>query len=85
MDTTKVQHGEPMGFLTGMWVRGHLQEQKQLKGSCISKAHPSMDDSSQSWEPGAHCAAFKHLTRLESILPSQASGALTLFQAALLI
>ena len=30
-----------------MWVSGYLQEQKQLKDICITKAHPSMFDSTQ--------------------------------------
>ena len=57
-----------LGFLTGISVRGYLQEQKWLKDSCITKAHPSMGDSSQSWEPGAHCTACRQLNRLESVL-----------------
>lgn len=53
-DITKVQIGEHWVLLelpTGLWAMGYLQE---LKDSCITKAHGSMYDSSQSWEPGAH-------------------------------
>ena len=38
---------EFLWLLTQMWVSGYLQEQKQLKDSCITKAHPSMFDSTQ--------------------------------------
>lgn len=41
-DTTEVQLGEP---ITGIWVKGYLKKQKWL--SCITKAHPSIGDTSQ--------------------------------------
>ena len=63
-----------LGFLTGISVRGYLQEQKWLKDSCITKAHPSMGDSSQSWEPGAHCTACRQPHRLGSVFPGASVG-----------
>jgi hypothetical protein len=36
--------------------------------SYITKAHPSMGDSSQSWEAGAQCIACRQLNRLETVL-----------------
>jgi hypothetical protein len=37
------------------------------KDSCLTKAYPGMGDSSQSWEPGAHCTAhWWQLSRAES-------------------
>lgn len=30
----------------------------------ITKAHPSVSDSSQSWEAGAHCSACRQLNKL---------------------
>jgi hypothetical protein len=59
-----------------------LQEQKLLKDSCITKAHGSMGDSSQSWEPREHCTACRQHDRLEVSFPV---CALTLCQAALLV
>lgn len=41
-DTTEVQLGEP---ITGIWVKRYLKKQERL--SCITKAHPSIGDSSQ--------------------------------------
>lgn len=38
------------GLFTGIWVRGVLKEQKWLKDSYISKAHPSRGGSSQKLE-----------------------------------
>jgi hypothetical protein len=55
---------------------------------CITKAHLSMGDSLQSWEPGAH---YRKLNRLESVLPKWlswskplpgSSAAFCFFQAA---
>lgn len=41
-----------------MWPRVYLQQQAQLKDSCVTKAHPSMSDSSQknlkTWSPLNH-------------------------------
>jgi len=49
-NTMKVQLGELISFVgviyKSIWVKGHLQEQKWLKGSCTTKAHLNMDDSS---------------------------------------
>jgi hypothetical protein len=36
---TKVQLGEPMGLLIGVWVRGYLQAQKRYEYSYITEAH----------------------------------------------
>lgn len=47
---------------------GYLQEQRCLKDSYSTKAHPSMGDNSQSWEPGAHCTACRQTKRWASIL-----------------
>ena len=70
-DITKVKLGEPrrflLGLLIGIWVRASLQEQKWLTDSCISKAHSGRGDSSQSWEPGAHCTACRQLNKLKSV------------------
>ena len=33
-----------------------------------TKARPSMSDSSQSWEPGAHCTACRQPSRLKGVL-----------------
>ena len=49
--TTEVESGETMiflGLLTGVWMRGCLEEQERLKNnSYITKAHHSVGDSSQ--------------------------------------
>lgn len=38
-------------FLTGIWVKGYLQEQQWLKDRCITKVHLSTSDNSQ--KPGS--------------------------------
>lgn len=54
-DTTKVKPEEPSSFIgvtytTGVWVRGCLQEAEMAKDNRITKAHPSMGDSSWKME-----------------------------------
>jgi hypothetical protein len=44
MSFTGVTYSLGEGLLTGVWVKGYLQEHKWLRGSCISKAHPSVSD-----------------------------------------
>lgn len=64
-DTTKVHFAEPMRFIgvtyknmdEGLFTEAHMT-QRQF----IPKAHPNMDDSTQSWGPGAHCTACSQLT-----------------------
>jgi hypothetical protein len=53
-------------LIKGIWVRSYWQEQKWLTDGCITKDHINTCDSSQSWEPGAHCTVCWHLSRLES-------------------
>jgi hypothetical protein len=72
-----------IGLLRGTWVRRYLQSQKGLKDNCITKAHPSMGDSSQSWEPGAHSTACRKLNGWRVPFPGASVG-LNFFQAALL-
>lgn len=46
-------YGYFLKLLTGIWVRGYLQEQR-LEDRCVMKAHPSMGGSSQklrTWSP----------------------------------
>lgn len=50
---------------------GLLTATENDSNSCITKAHPGMSGSSQSWEPGAHCAACPQLSRLESFQAPQ--------------
>lgn len=57
-----------LGLLTAIWLRGYMKEWKWLKDSCLTKAHQSMGDSSQSWDPGAHCTACRQLKRLDRVL-----------------
>jgi hypothetical protein len=45
-----------LGLLTEVGVRSHLQEHKWLKDNCITKAQPSMGDSSQKLENLEHTA-----------------------------
>ena len=91
MGTTKVQLSKPMSFIgvtyrsMGEW----LLTGAEITQSCILKAYPSMGDSSQSWGPGAHCAARRHLNRFQSVLSTQpcskplrgSSGAFCFFQS----
>ena len=49
-------------------MRGDLQEQKSPKHSCFTRACPSMSDSSQTWEPGAPCTAWRQVMKLEGAL-----------------
>lgn len=50
-----------------MWARN--MEQKLFKDSFITKAHPSMVDSLQSWKSGTHCTASGQFITLERVLP----------------
>ena len=86
MDTTKVQPGEPMSFIGvtyGNRVRGYLQEQKWLKGSSITKAHPGWVTAHKSWD-GAPCTTCNQLNRLDSVLSRCLSWS-NFFQAAQLV
>lgn len=70
-DTTKVSHGEPIVLLeslTGIWVRGYLQQQKCLKDSCTIKTQPNMSKSSQTWENRADYIACRQFKRSGNIL-----------------
>ena len=49
-------------------MRGDLQEQKSPKHSCFTRACPGMSDSSQTWEPGAPCTAWRQVMKLEGAL-----------------
>ena len=62
-----------LGLPTGIWVSGNLQKQKWLRDTCITKAHASMGDSSQSWAPGTHCTARRQLSGVENVLSKRAS------------
>lgn len=57
IELSVIKPGEPVSFI-GITYRiigaDYLQEQKGLQDSNIMKAHPSMSDRSQIWEPGAH-------------------------------
>lgn len=68
---TKVHLGEPMSFIKVTYrnmgegsLIGAEMTQRQLHG----QTHSSMGDSSQSWEPGAHCTACRQLSRSKSVL-----------------
>jgi hypothetical protein len=50
-----------LGLLTGIRIGDYFLEQKQLKDSCITKAHPSMGDSSQKLGTWAYCPACRQL------------------------
>lgn len=95
-EISKVQCAEPMSFIevTGIWVKGYLQEHKWLKDSYFTKFHPCLGDSSPNWDPGAHQTDCRKLNRLESILSRHlswskpllgSSGGSCLFQAAGLV
>lgn len=47
---------------------GCLEVQNWTKISFISKVHPRTGDKSQSWEPGAHCTAWRQFSKLERVL-----------------
>jgi len=71
-------------LLTGVWVRGYLQEQKWLRVSCLRKAHPSVSDSSRmltTWSTLHSLQAAQQVGKF----PFQRSAGLTLFQAAWLV
>jgi len=53
---------EILGLLRGIQARGYLEEQKGLSDSGITKAHPSMGESSQKLGPGAHCTVYRQLS-----------------------
>lgn len=59
-DTTKVQFVDPVSF-SGVTYRNLGEElltgAEMTQRHCITQAHSSMSDSSQNWEPGAHCSA----------------------------
>ena len=86
--TTKVESGETMiflGLLTGVGMRGCLEEQERLKNnSYITKAHPSVGDSSQKAKPGATAQPEASSTYPAVPFPSD-SGGLSLFPTALLL
>ena len=65
-------------------MRGYLQEQKWLKGSCITKACASMTDRSQSWDSGSHCTACSSSTGWRVSFPGASVG-LNLFQVTRLV
>lgn len=72
------------GHVTGVYVRGCLWQQKWLKYNCITKAHPSMGDSSQGWDPRAYCTLAVSLPDWRLSLPGTSIG-FSLFQAARLV
>lgn len=49
-------------LLTGVWVRGHLQDQVWLKNSCITR-NTQQGDSSQNGNPGALCTSMQSADR----------------------
>lgn len=49
-------------------MSGDLQDQKSPKHSCFTRACPSTSDSSQTWEPGTHCTAWRQVMKLEGAL-----------------
>lgn len=71
-DTTRVQHGEAVGFI-GVIYRSvgeglHSRSRNDSESSHTTEAHSSMGDISQSWGPGAPCTACRQLSVLESVL-----------------
>lgn len=50
-------------------MSGYLEQQKQLKESCISKVQPYMVKVYQNWEPSTYCIACRLLNGLEKVLP----------------
>lgn len=79
-------------LLTGIWMKGYLQEQKSLKDSWITKAQPNMADSSQSWghehtveHPGSSVGRRVLSKCLCCSQPHPGSCAVCSFQAARLV
>ena len=77
---TKVQLGEPIHFIEVTYknICEELEEQKQLKDNCITKIHPSIDDSSPSWGSEAHWTASGQLKRCPCDSSKQFSRSLLL-------
>lgn len=53
-------------LLTGIWRNGYLEEWKLLKDSFITKAHYSVNDSSQKLETRSTLYSLQQLSRLET-------------------
>ena len=73
---------EPVSFIVMTYRNmgeGSLRSRHDSKTAASPKPSPSMSDSSQSWEPGAHCTACRPLNRLESRLARSSVG-LSFFQ-----
>lgn len=70
-NTAQVQLGE--FYWSYLYEYGRGQNNVQGQKSCITKAHSSMGDSSQSWGPGALCTAYWQLNRSLS-LPRSSVG-----------
>ena len=69
MDTTKVQLGEPMSFIEATYRNIGQELLTRAEMTQRQLYHPSMGDSSQSWEPTrAHCTACRQLHKLECVL-----------------
>lgn len=49
MTDQRCERMSSLGLLTVVWGRSYLQEQGQLKGSCITQSQLSMRADSQSW------------------------------------
>jgi hypothetical protein len=85
----KSNSDEPMRFteyLTGIWMRRYIQEQKWLKDSCIAEAHLSISNSSQQlvmWRMLQSLQAAQQVGEWESF-PDTSVG-LNLFHIALLV
>lgn len=61
-DTNKVQISKPMSFIEfiyKIWVRGYVLKQKRLRDCFITKAHPSLADSSQKLETPSSLSGLK--------------------------
>ena len=71
-----------LGLLTGIWVRGYLQEQKWLKDSCVTKA--SMGGSSQKLRSWSTLCSVQAIQQVQESFPGGSVG-LSLFQVAGLI
>lgn len=61
-DTNKVQISKPMSFIEfiyKIWVRGYVLKQKRLRDSRITKAHPSLADSTPKLETRSSLSSLK--------------------------